>query len=89
MTEIVVVVSFCASLRSVPYCSSTICGSGSHNCHVDWTDNCGNLSAGAALYAVDKAYVPLDGDCARIAIHQVNTGRRLRASVPLKDGGRR
>src|ERR1700710_2519452 len=37
---------------------------------VDWTSNCGNLSAGAALYAVHKAYVPLGGDCARIAIHQ-------------------
>jgi len=53
---------------------------------VDWTSNCGNLSAGAALYAVHKAYVPLSGDCARVAIHQVNTGRRLRATVPLMDG---
>jgi 2-methylaconitate cis-trans-isomerase PrpF len=53
---------------------------------VDWTSNCGNLSAGAALYAVHKAYVPLEGDIANVAIHQVNTGRRLRATVPLLDG---
>ena len=53
---------------------------------VDWTSNCGNLSAGAALYAVHKGYVPLDGESAKIAIHQVNTGRRLRAIVPLQDG---
>jgi 2-methylaconitate cis-trans-isomerase PrpF len=53
---------------------------------VDWTSNCGNLSAGAALYAAHKRYVALDGDFAQIAIHQVNTGRRLRASVPLRDG---
>ena len=53
---------------------------------VDWTSNCGNLSAGAALYAVHKRYVALDGEVANIAIHQVNTGRRLRASVPLQDG---
>jgi 2-methylaconitate cis-trans-isomerase PrpF len=53
---------------------------------VDWTSNCGNLSAGAALYAVHKSYVPLEGVCARVAIHQVNTGRRLRATVPLTDG---
>ena len=53
---------------------------------VDWTSNCGNLSAGAALYAVHKNYVPLDATCARIAIHQVNTGRKLLASVPLEDG---
>jgi 2-methylaconitate cis-trans-isomerase PrpF len=53
---------------------------------VDWTSNCGNLSAGAALYAVHKRYVALDGDEAQIAVHQVNTGRRLLASVPLHDG---
>jgi 2-methylaconitate cis-trans-isomerase PrpF len=53
---------------------------------VDWTSNCGNLSAGAALYAVHKRYVALDGELANVAIHQVNTGRRLRASVPLQDG---
>lgn len=53
---------------------------------VDWTSNCGNLSAGAALYAVHKSYVPLDRDAATIAIHQVNTGRRLLATVPLQNG---
>jgi hypothetical protein len=53
---------------------------------IDWTSNCGNLSAGAALYAVHKNYVPAGGAMASIAIHQVNTGRRLRASVPLQDG---
>ncbi len=53
---------------------------------IDWTSNCGNLSAGAALYAVHRKYVPLDGEAAHIAIHQVNTGRRLRATVPLENG---
>jgi len=53
---------------------------------VDWTSNCGNLSAGAALYAVHKGYVPRHGPAANVAIHQVNTGRRLRATVPLADG---
>jgi 2-methylaconitate cis-trans-isomerase PrpF len=54
---------------------------------VDWTSNCGNLSAGAALYAVHKNYVALDGDIAKLAVHQVNTGRRLLASVPLQNKG--
>jgi len=54
---------------------------------IDWTSNCGNLSAGAALYAVHKNYVALNGEIANVAIHQVNTGRRLRASVPLLNGG--
>lgn len=53
---------------------------------VDWTSNCGNLSAGAALYAVHRRYVALAGESAEIAIHQANTGRRLLASVPLQDG---
>ncbi len=53
---------------------------------IDWTSNCGNLSAGAALYAVHKAYVRGEGSLANIAIHQVNTGRRLLATVPLDDG---
>jgi 2-methylaconitate cis-trans-isomerase PrpF len=53
---------------------------------IDWTSNCGNLSAGAALYAVHKNYVKLTGDAAKIAIHQVNTGRLLRATVPLENG---
>jgi 2-methylaconitate cis-trans-isomerase PrpF len=53
---------------------------------IDWTSNCGNLSAGAALYAVHKDYVPREGAMARVAIHQVNTGRRLLATVPLQDG---
>jgi 2-methylaconitate cis-trans-isomerase PrpF len=53
---------------------------------IDWTSNCGNLSAGAALYAVHKAYVRADGNLANVAIHQVNTGRRLLAIVPLDNG---
>lgn len=53
---------------------------------IDWTSNCGNLSAGAALYAVHGGYVPAQGEAASVTIHQANTGRRLRARVPLEDG---
>jgi 2-methylaconitate cis-trans-isomerase PrpF len=53
---------------------------------IDWTSNCGNLSAGAALYAVHKNYVAPNCEIANVAIHQVNTGRKLRASVPLQNG---
>lgn len=53
---------------------------------VDWAANCGNLSAGAALYgALDGACDLADG-VARVDIHQVNTGRKLVAFVPLEDG---
>lgn len=53
---------------------------------VEWESMCGNISAGAAVYAVYKGYVEAKGDVARVAIHQVNTNRRLVASVPVIDG---
>jgi len=53
---------------------------------IDWKSNCGNISAGAALYGVYKGYVKSKGESAEVYVHQVNTGRRLRAKVPLIDG---
>jgi 2-methylaconitate cis-trans-isomerase PrpF len=50
---------------------------------VDWAANCGNLSAGAALYGALEGACDITDGVARVAIHQVNTGRRLVASVPL------
>lgn len=53
---------------------------------VDWNSNCGNLTAGAAVYGVYRQYVPATGERVRLAIHQVNTGRRLVATVPVHEG---
>ncbi|MFC7705420.1 PrpF domain-containing protein [Plastorhodobacter daqingensis] len=53
---------------------------------VDWRANCGNLSAGAALYGALIGAGRIEGDRMRVAIHQVNTGRRLVAFVPMQDG---
>ncbi len=53
---------------------------------IDWASNCGNISAGAAAYSVHKGYVKGKSESVRVAIHQVNTGRRLVAIVPLQDG---
>lgn len=50
---------------------------------IDWASNCGNISAGAALYAVYKGYVRSKEKSADISVHQVNTGRRIGATVPL------
>jgi len=53
---------------------------------IDWTSNCGNISAGAAVYAAYRGLGdPVNGGV-RIAIHQVNTGRRLMATVPMEGG---
>ncbi|MCC5982940.1 MAG: methylitaconate delta2-delta3-isomerase [Rhodobacteraceae bacterium] len=51
---------------------------------VDWKANCGNLSAGAALYGALTGAGRVEGDCVHLRIHQVNTGRVLVASVPLE-----
>jgi len=53
---------------------------------IDWASNCGNISAGAAAYAVYKRYVKSAEDKVKVSIHQVNTGRRLLATVPLTNG---
>ena len=59
---------------------------GTEMARIDWTSNCGNLSAGAALYGVHRGYFSASGDMAEYAIHQVNTGRQLRAKVPMRNG---
>jgi len=53
---------------------------------IDWTSNCGNLSAGAALYAALRLPSPPADGVAEIAIHQANTGCRLLARVPFEEG---
>lgn len=53
---------------------------------IDWGSNCGNISTGAAIYPIYKGYVKSMESKVQVAIHQVNTGRRLLATVPLKDG---
>jgi 4-oxalomesaconate tautomerase len=49
--------------------------------------NCGNLLAGVAPFAVERGLVPPpDGDTAAIRIHMVNTGGLATATVPLCEG---
>src|SRR5258706_3567233 len=45
---------------------------------VDWTSNCGNLSAGAAPYPGHKNYVPLDRESVSFGIHSVHNSPRPR-----------
>jgi 2-methylaconitate cis-trans-isomerase PrpF len=53
---------------------------------VDFNLNCGNLTAAAAAYAVHEGYVRPRGDQATVRIHNVNTGRIIHATVPMRDG---
>jgi 2-methylaconitate cis-trans-isomerase PrpF len=53
---------------------------------VDFNLNCGNLTAAAAVYAIDEGFVQPEGDKATVRIHNVNTGRIITATVPMADG---
>lgn len=59
---------------------------GIRHAEVDFNLNCGNLTAGAAAYAVHEGYVAAQGEHATVRIHNVNTGRIIVATVPLCDG---
>jgi len=54
---------------------------------VDWSGTCGNLSAAAGLFAIEEGLVSAeaDGDAA-VRIRQVNTGTRIIARIPVRDG---
>ncbi|HHW4679042.1 MAG TPA: 2-methylaconitate cis-trans isomerase PrpF [Xylella sp.] len=58
--------------------------------YVDWTGNCGNLSAAVGPFAiaagvVDPAWVPRHGTCS-VRIWQANIGKTIVAHVPMVDG---
>lgn len=49
--------------------------------------NCGNLLAGVAPFAIERGLVAApQGDTAAVGIHMVNTGGRATATVQLRDG---
>ncbi len=57
---------------------------------VDWSGNCGNLSAAVGAFAisgglVDAARVPKDG-MATVRVWQVNIGKTIIAHVPMSNG---
>ena len=57
---------------------------------VDWSGNCGNLSAAVGPFAIatgllDAARVPREGLCT-VRIWQANIGKTIVAQVPMRDG---
>lgn len=57
---------------------------------VDWSGNCGNLSAAVGPCAIakgllDPTRVPHDGECL-VRIWQANIGKTILARVPMRDG---
>lgn len=54
---------------------------------IDWSGNCGNLSAAVAPFAISAGLVavPHDG-IARVVIRQADIGKTIVAHLPIKDG---
>jgi len=73
------------SLRSDCHVSYLFAQVGTEFPDVDWTSNCGNISAGAALFAALGKYGENRDGFHYIAIEQANTGRCIHAHIPLVD----
>jgi len=53
---------------------------------IDWSGNCGNLSAAVGPFAVDEGLVAANGASATVRVWQANLGKRFLAQVPIVDG---
>lgn len=53
---------------------------------VDWSNNCGNCSAVAGLYAVQHGWVAPTGETTRVVVHNTNTGKDILQDVPTPGG---
>jgi 4-oxalomesaconate tautomerase len=53
---------------------------------VDASQNCGNMLAGVAAFAIENGLVPIAGDRTRVRIHMVNTQSMAVADIQTPDG---
>jgi len=54
---------------------------------IDWSGNCGNLSAAVGPFAISRGLVKAEGEGrATVRIWQANIGAAILAQVPIKDG---
>ncbi|KAJ4169594.1 hypothetical protein NW754_005747 [Fusarium falciforme] len=62
---------------------------GIKNDKVDYSSNCGNMSAAVGPYAVDSGLITVPSDSQdqfTVRIHNTNTGKIINASFPIADG---
>ncbi|WP_207001285.1 2-methylaconitate cis-trans isomerase PrpF family protein [Trinickia mobilis] len=53
---------------------------------IDYSGNCGNISAGVAPFAIDAGLVPPVEPTTKVRIHNTNTGKVVVADVSVKNG---
>lgn len=59
--------------------------------NVDYSSNCGNMSAAVGPYAIDSGLLPLDANSVAegqtiVRIHNTNTGKIIHSKFPVVDG---
>ncbi|KAK1449556.1 DUF453 domain protein [Colletotrichum paranaense] len=60
---------------------------GVKNTNVDYSSNCGNMSAAIGPYAVNSGLVPVESDGDKtVRIHNTNTGKIIHSTFPIVDG---
>lgn len=57
-----------------------------HKNTIDYSVNCGNMLAGVGPFAIDEGLVSATGDATDVAIFNVNTGKRIVATVRTRRG---
>src|SRR5690606_14847060 len=57
-----------------------------HKNTIDYNVNCGNMLAAVGPYAIDQGLVPTDGQQTTVRIFNVNTGKRIVATVQTHNG---
>ena len=68
--------------------TSTLAQLAADKSEIDWSVNCGNMSAALPLFALDTGLVGADDDDFELEIHNTNTDSRMTARMRLADGGR-
>ncbi len=53
---------------------------------VEYSTNCGNMSAAMGPFGVDEGYVKVDGDTAVVRIHNTNTQKIIESRFDIDDG---
>jgi len=53
---------------------------------IDWSGNCGNLTAAVGPFAIDQGMVRAQDGVTTVRIWQANIGKRIVAHVPVRDG---
>lgn len=53
---------------------------------IDWVGNCGNISSGVGLFAVNEGLVKAVEPVTTVRIYNANTGKLITAQVPVKNG---